>query len=75
MWICLNWPCIEPVFPAKLSINIPIVIREGNAWGLMMISGTIPFSVKGMSSWGQKDGEDTLLSVTGTELVADDGVT
>ena len=30
--------------------SIPIVILDGTACGLTMISGTIPFSVKGISS-------------------------
>ena len=37
-------------FPAILSISIPIVMRDGNAWGLMMMSGDMPESVKGMST-------------------------
>ena len=28
-----------------------MVIREGTAWGLMIISGEMPSQVKGMSSW------------------------
>ena len=43
---------MEPVFPARLSMSMPMVILEGKAWGLIMMSGTIPFSVKGMSSCG-----------------------
>ena len=33
--------------------RVPIVIREGKACGLMMTSGVIPSSVKGMSVCGQ----------------------
>jgi len=33
---------------------MPIVMREGNACGLMMMSGTIPFSVNGMFTDGHK---------------------
>jgi len=36
-------------FPAMLSISIPIVIRDGKAFGLIITSGTIPDSEKGMS--------------------------
>lgn len=36
-----------------LYINIPIVILEGKAFGLIMISGVIPVSVKGISILGQ----------------------
>ena len=31
--------------------RLPMVMREGMAWGLMMRSGTIPSCVQGMSSW------------------------
>jgi len=34
------------------SISIPIVIRDGKALGLMMTSGVIPDSVKGISIYG-----------------------
>lgn len=46
-------PCIAPALPAILSTNMPIVIRLGNAWGLMMMSGCMPLSVKGISTAGQ----------------------
>lgn len=36
-----------------LSINIPIVIREGKAFGLIIISGVIPDYVNGISIFGQ----------------------
>lgn len=45
-------PCIAPALPAILSTNMPIVIRLGNAWGLMMTSGCMPLSVKGISTAG-----------------------
>ena len=45
-------PCIAPAFPAMLSTNMPIVMRDGNACGLMMTSGCIPLSVNGMSTAG-----------------------
>jgi hypothetical protein len=44
-----------------MSLHLPIVILDGNPWGLKMISGTIPDSVKGMFSmghfwlWGKKN--------------------
>lgn len=40
-------------FAAILSINIPIVILEGKAFGLMMMSGVIPVYVNGISILGQ----------------------
>jgi len=43
---------MEPALPAMLSTNIPIVIRLGKAWGLMMISGWMPLSLKGKSIAG-----------------------
>lgn len=45
-------PCRAPAFPAILSTNIPIVIRDGKACGLMMTSGCMPVSEKGMSIIG-----------------------
>ena len=33
-------------------MSMPMVIREGNACGLMMMSGVIPLSVNGMFSCG-----------------------
>lgn len=48
----------SPSIPSKLavllikhSIKCPIVIREGIACGLMMMSGTIPSYEKGISSY------------------------
>lgn len=35
-----------------LSTNIPMVILEGKAFGLMMISGVIPVYVNGISIFG-----------------------
>ncbi len=37
-----------------LSISIAIVILEGNAWGLIITSGVMPVSVKGISTVGHK---------------------
>ena len=45
-------PCIAPALPAILSTNIPIVMRLGKACGLMITSGCIPLSEKGMSMAG-----------------------
>lgn len=45
-------PCMAPALPAILSTNIPMVIRLGNACGLMMMSGCIPLSENGMSTAG-----------------------
>lgn len=45
-------PFKTPLLAAMLSINIPIVILEGKAWGLIIISGTIPDSEKGISTYG-----------------------
>lgn len=45
-------PCIAPALPAKLSTNMPIVIRDGKACGLIMTSGCIPLSLKGISIMG-----------------------
>jgi hypothetical protein len=36
-----------------LSMSIPMVMREGKACGLMMMSGVMPDSVNGMSACGQ----------------------
>ena len=47
-----GFPLAAAAFPANDSINCPIVILEGMACGLMIMSGTIPSSVKGRSSWG-----------------------
>ena len=47
-----NPPKIEHAFPITVSTNCPMVIRDGMACGLIMISGRIPSSVKGMSSSG-----------------------
>ncbi len=38
--------------PASDSMNMPIVMREGKACGLMMTSGMMPDSLKGMSTVG-----------------------
>ena len=35
-------------FPAMLSMSIPIVMREGKAFGLIITSGIIPFSENGI---------------------------
>ena len=35
----LNVPFRAPALLTRLSISIPIVIREGNAWGLIIRSG------------------------------------
>ena len=45
-------PCMAPDLPAMLSTSIPIVIRLGNACGLMITSGWIPLSLNGMSTAG-----------------------
>ena len=47
-------PCKAPLLPAILSISIPIVIRLGKAWGLMITSGDIPLSLNGISVLGQR---------------------
>lgn len=52
-----NLPLLEPIifedknltFPWRHSIKWPMVIREGMAWGFMMISGVMPSQVKGIS--------------------------
>ena len=45
----------------------PIVILDGNPWGLKMMSGTIPDSVKGMFStghfWLQDSNTQTVMSL------------
>ena len=43
---------MAPDLPAMLSTSIPIVIRLGNACGLMITSGWIPLSLNGMSMAG-----------------------
>jgi hypothetical protein len=48
---CAN-PCMAPAFPAMLSTSIPMVMRLGKACGLIMTSGCIPLSLKGMSIAG-----------------------
>lgn len=45
-------PWSAPDLPAMDSMSIPMVIREGNALGLMMQSGVMPEAVKGMSICG-----------------------
>lgn len=45
-------PCMAPALPARLSTNMPIVIRDGKACGLMITSGCMPDSVNGMSTAG-----------------------
>ena len=49
------FPVIELYFPARDSINIPIVILEGKAWGFIIISGVIPLSVNGIFIVGHKN--------------------
>ena len=46
-------PSMAETFPAMLSMSMPMVMREGKALGLMMMSGVMPDSEKGMSIWGQ----------------------
>lgn len=48
------FPFKEALFPAIFSISIPIVILDGKAFGFMITSGTIPVSVKGISTYGQR---------------------
>lgn len=43
-------PVIDATLLARHSIKWPMVILEGIAWGLMIISGVIPYLEKGMSS-------------------------
>lgn len=43
-------PCSEPLLPAMLSMSMPMVMRDGKACGLMITSGLMPDSLKGMSS-------------------------
>ena len=45
-------PLMAATLPAMDSRNCPMVMRLGMACGLMMMSGTMPSSVKGMSSGG-----------------------
>ena len=40
--------------PLDLSTSMPIVMRDGNAWGLMMMSGVMPLSVNGISCAGYR---------------------
>jgi hypothetical protein len=41
---------MHPTFDKRVSMSWAMVIRDGIAWGLMMMSGTIPDAVWGMSS-------------------------
>jgi len=43
-------PVMHPTLDNKVSMSCAIVIRDGMAWGLIIISGTIPDAVWGMSS-------------------------
>ena len=44
-------PCSAPALPAMDSTIIPIVMRDGIAWGLTMMSGIIPvLAQNGISS-------------------------
>ena len=45
-------PYKQHALPINVSTNCPIVIRDGNAWGLIIISGFKPSSVNGISSSG-----------------------
>ena len=49
----INLPIRLPAFPQSSSSIFPIVILEGYPCGFMIMSGEMPFSVKGMSSWLQ----------------------
>mmetsp|Transcript_9366 Transcript_9366/g.42649 ORF Transcript_9366/g.42649 Transcript_9366/m.42649 type:complete len:201 (-) Transcript_9366:4126-4728(-) len=44
-------PIIDATLPMRHSTSCPMVMRDGMAWGLTMMSGTIPSHVNGMSSW------------------------
>jgi len=50
----MYYPFRAPPFPASDSINILIVILDGKACGFIIISGVIPVSVNGMSTYGHK---------------------
>jgi hypothetical protein len=41
---------MQPTFDRSVSISWAIVMRDGIQWGLMMMSGTIPDAVWGISS-------------------------
>ena len=41
-----------PLYPLPPSMQLPLTIREGKACGLIITSGDIPLSVKGISSVG-----------------------
>mmetsp|Transcript_7249 Transcript_7249/g.11397 ORF Transcript_7249/g.11397 Transcript_7249/m.11397 type:complete len:201 (+) Transcript_7249:978-1580(+) len=43
-------PIIDATFPIRHSTSCPMVIRDGMACGLTMMSGTMPSHVNGMSS-------------------------
>ena len=45
-------PARTPAFPETSSIILPTVMREGKPCGFMMMSGVMPWSVKGMSVCG-----------------------
>ena len=45
-------PKCAPALADMDSMSMPMVIREGKAWGLMMMSGTMPSAVNGMLSCG-----------------------
>ena len=46
-----SFPMQAQNLPMRHSMRWPMVIREGIACGLTMMSGVIPSAVKGMSSW------------------------
>ena len=47
-----NPPYIKQAFPIKASTSWPIVIRDGIACGLMIISGRMPSLLNGISDSG-----------------------
>lgn len=46
----IDFPKIDPILDPTHSNNYPIVILDGIAWGLTMISGVIPQNVYNKSS-------------------------
>ena len=44
-----KYHCTIRTLPWRHSIKWPIVMRDGTAWGLIMMSGTVPSEVNGIS--------------------------
>lgn len=49
-FVSSGWCCVSPVCLNRAAALT--VMRDGKPWGFMMISGQIPVSQNGMSSWG-----------------------